>query len=286
MDSSETLIPAEREEALLLWQELLDGLRLKLPNRFWSTPLGDARAELLVGEMVQRVQIDRSQLKRGQSRFFHQLFSQWKLGGALLHVYQDSLYLAFHPHFPDLQRWEIEECPWESPEGPRLAWQAVHWFLEKEGIHTKELAARVSWMDFRRAGLGGMLQHVYRNSPYAALSDHFPDLLPWDMKRVPLNAWVDEAGRQLAQQAVADFLATRGITTKEQASQVTKGDFATAGDEQVRTIENLGARVREAMDAADQDFKLKRQLVDLFDVRARLCIEDGQFVSPQGGSGH
>ncbi len=229
MGNSIALTPQQREEALLVWQELLDGLRRQVPYRFWSLPFGDARAELLVGEMIKRVSLDRSQLKRGRSRFFHQLFSQWKLSTVLVHVYQDSLYLAFKPHFPDLERWEIEECPWESSEGPRLAWLAVRWFLDKEGIHTKEQAARVSWMDFRRAGLGGMLQHAYHNSPYAALSEHFPDLLPWDMKRVPLNAWADEAGRQLAQQAVADFLATRGITTKKQASRVTKRDFEAAG---------------------------------------------------------
>lgn len=47
---------------------------------------------------------------------------------------------------------------------------------------------------------------------------------------------------------------------------------------QIQTIEALAGRVREALGTADTRFDIRRQLVDLLDVQARLAVEGGEKV--------
>ena len=49
-------------------------------------------------------------------------------------------------------------------------------------------------------------------------------------------------------------------------------------DDQVRTISEFAALLGDGIEEAEQDFQLRRQLIEALDVQATLCVEEGQQV--------
>ena len=66
---------------------------------------------------------------------------------------------------------------------------------------------------------------------------------------------------------------------KERADLTTQLETVTLNDDQIVTIEEFAKKVVKGLDKAEGDFKTRRQIIDLLDVRATLAIEDGQKVA-------
>src|SRR4051794_34107045 len=85
--------------------------------------------------------------------------------------------------------WRYQPAPapsgwWQGVTGTERAQAATRQLLEELGwgeLDPSVVAGRLSKRAFRDHGLGGMLNIVYSDSPYAALADLYPELRPWQM---------------------------------------------------------------------------------------------------------
>lgn len=71
---------------------------------------------------------------------------------------------------------------------------------------------------------------------------------------------------------------TVGALERERINLVAQLEAQTLTDEQVQTSIEFAEKVRGGLEAADQDFETRRQLIDTLDVRATLVMEDGERV--------
>jgi hypothetical protein len=65
---------------------------------------------------------------------------------------------------------------------------------------------------------------------------------------------------------------------RERADLAAQVETHTITDEQVQTVIGFAERVRGGLEEMDQDFEIRRQLIDALDVRATLALEDGEAV--------
>src|SRR5207248_1212340 len=145
------------------------------------------------------------------------------LGGLLSRVYNGSPFAALQDVYPDLRPWLVgTEAPhgyWAGRDGRLHVREALHWVVEQVGLHKAPPAKVADVVDqalFIRMGLSGMMGIVYGNSPYAALSDIFPDLRPWQMRNgVPKDYWQGDEGRQHAREATRWLLEQYGLQDED-----------------------------------------------------------------------
>jgi hypothetical protein len=76
---------------------------------------------------------------------------------------------------------------------------------KEKGITTREMATQVSFDDFRKNGLGLVMNH-HDNSPYKAVSEAYPKwgILPWDMRYGVRHLWKSRENRAAAMNFVLD----------------------------------------------------------------------------------
>jgi len=112
-------------------------------------------------------------------------FESNMLGGLSDYYYRGKPYNAATEAFPEqkIQPWEMAITPngFFSIAENRIA--AVRWLAKKLRKKPKYL----SGVDFKNNRLGGLLSVKYRDSPYAAVTEAFPELniQPWEMSVTP-----------------------------------------------------------------------------------------------------
>ncbi len=105
------------------------------------------------------------------------VFGQAGLGGMVHRVYGNSPYAALADLLPIVQPWQmrtgVPQGYWQGGAGQHHARAATRWLLEQLGLAAApaHVAATVTAAHFVQAGLGGMLQILYRGSVAAALDD-------------------------------------------------------------------------------------------------------------------
>ena len=125
---------------------------------------------------------------------------------------------------------------WQDDEGREHARAATRWLIGQLGLvnaEPAEVAAVVDQSTFDRAGLRGMLEIVYGDSPYAALTELYPGLYPWQMTGGSTVAyWGGKSGRDHARAATQWMVARMGLAEAapmELARQVTGRTFEAYG---------------------------------------------------------
>lgn len=134
-------------------------------------------------------------------------------------VYGGSPFAALTNLFPELVPWQmgsrVPQGFWQGAPGREHAQAATRWLLEQVGLAQEPpptIAALLDLGTFEQWGLGGMIHIVYGRSPFAALADLFPELVPWQMGNgVPQGFWRGEEGRHRAQTATRWLLEHLGL---------------------------------------------------------------------------
>lgn len=111
----------------------------------------------------------------------------------------------------DFVIWNLKQKPngfWKGKKGFENAKDAVRWFIKKNNIQSPEDCKKYGFKDFEKARLGGMLQVCFKHSPYLAFKTYFPNLKPWNSKRVPSN-YFDDIDNQ--KEAIKFYLIEKGF---------------------------------------------------------------------------
>lgn len=180
-----------------------------VPHGYWTGPERRAHGRAATRWLIRRTGLRGAPLQEIARTLDADTFERNGLGGMLSRVYRNSTYEALQDLFPEIRPWTTGlPAPhrfWAGEQGREHAHEAMRWMLAELKLQKSsptEIAAQLDQAVFVRMGLGGMLGIVYNNSPYAALSDLFPSVRPWQMRGgAPMSYWQGEEGRRHAQEA-------------------------------------------------------------------------------------
>ena len=102
-------------------------------------------------------------------------FTSNHLGGLLRAYYNNSPYAAISDAYPelDIKQWEMSFTPLNFYKDPNNRIAAIKWLVEEK---LKKDPRDITAEDFHSNRLGGLLNCYYKDSPYAAISEAYPDL--------------------------------------------------------------------------------------------------------------
>ncbi|MEO8285019.1 MAG: hypothetical protein ABI670_01120 [Chloroflexota bacterium] len=161
-------------------------------------------------------------------------FREHDVYSTLQHIYNGSPYAALKDIYPDLRPWQMAHVPmsyWMDDEGREHAREATRWLigqLDLGDASPQDIAQQVDTYVFDRYALRGMLQRVYRGSPYEALRDVLPGLMAWERNDVPRDYWLGEEGHKRAREATLSMLEKEGLKhmpVEDIARRVTQDTF-------------------------------------------------------------
>ena len=118
-----------------------------------------------------------------------------RLSGLLSRYYNQSPYAALSEVYPEIKPWEMVVTPlnYFNEEENRIA--AIKWLVEER---LKKDPRDISKDDFHNNRLSGLLAVHYKNSPYAAIIEVYPEVKPWEMADTPKNYFDDRSNRVVA----------------------------------------------------------------------------------------
>jgi len=194
-----------------------------VPADYWEGAAGQQRAATAMGWVLDRLALWNSAAPLLAEQVTPTVMQNWGLGEMLHRCYQNNVALAVCEVRLDLQPWQIGPLPagyWQGSAGRQRAQAATRWLLACPGVRSArapEGSLALTAAVFHAWGLGGMLLGVYNNSPYQALADVCPDLLPWQRARTPLGYWQGADGRVHAQAATQWLLDHLELATSSPA---------------------------------------------------------------------
>ncbi len=98
------------------------------------------------------------------------------------------------------------------------------------GIEIKDIPEVVNFNFFRKLKLDRLLWVFYKNSPYKAVNDAYPDVfLPWNFKRTPLRFWKGRNGLENAVEAMKWFVRAKQIKSEDECRYIKIEDFKECG---------------------------------------------------------
>lgn len=132
------------------------------------------------------------------NKFFENLsakvFYDNRLGGMLQILFDSHPIEAYNFTYPGkFKPWEFRQVPanfWSRETG--IA--ATKWLIEEKlKWSDKEVIEKLTWDVYRANGLGGMLQHVFNHSPFAAITHAYPEKFKaWEFRHTPKKHWNKE----------------------------------------------------------------------------------------------
>jgi len=180
------------------------------PQRYWQGVEGRERAREATLWMLRRLGLQDADPEDIAAIVDQRTFDQTGLRGMLEIVYRDSPFAALVELYPYLQPWQMvggaSVAYWKGSSGREHARAATRWMITQIGLaeaEPGEVARHVTSETFKVHGLTGMLSRVYRDSPYSALKDVYPELKPRQMARVPRNYGLGAKGREYARAATS-----------------------------------------------------------------------------------
>lgn len=193
------------------------------PSGYWTGPRRRQHGRIATRWLIRRLGFTSAPLSEIARRLDKEAFASNGLGGLLSGVYNGSPFAAIQDVYPEICPWLVGiDAPhgyWAGKDGRLHGHEALRWMVEELGMQKaspERVTAIVDQALFVRMGLSGMLGIVYGNSPYAALSDIFPALRPWQMKNgVPMGYWQGDDGRRHARDATRWLLQQYGLQDED-----------------------------------------------------------------------
>ena len=108
-------------------------------------------------------------------------FRDNRLGG-LYDKFSHNLYSAIQEAYSEIRAWEMLITPSSYFDDKSNRITAVRWLVEEK---LKKDPREICGDDFRANRLPGLLSHNFRNSPYLAIREAYPEIKPFEMINRP-----------------------------------------------------------------------------------------------------
>ena len=188
------------------------------PNSYWTLEKGIEATKWLIEEKLKWTDEEVAEKLR------HKTFSDNKLSGMLVLVFNSSPYEAINSAYPGKYK------PWQFTRVTKSYWtlekgiEATKWLIEEKLKWTDEkVAEKLTQKSFFENGLSGMLELVFNSSPYEAINGAYPGKYkPWQLTRVPNSYWTLEKGIEATKWLIEEKLKW---TDEKVAEKLTQKSF-------------------------------------------------------------
>lgn len=193
-------------DAVDVYKLVLEEKHIKrFPKGFWENPEAPQNAikctrylmDVVLKSVEHRVKLNSNS------------FRNYKLGGMLKLIYQNSVYSAINSAYPN------KFNPWDMPMTPLKYWNdkdnciiAIKWLIEdKLKYNDYDIANNLSYKTFRDNNLGG-LASIFNNDVYKLLDLAYPNRFKREnmLKQVPKGFYNDKDNRVRLIQSMIDDL--------------------------------------------------------------------------------
>lgn len=164
----------------------------QVPSGFWNETTAIESIKWLLEE---KLKWDDEQIKK---KYNINVLEQYGIGSMVRKLYGGSPYTILDLAYPDrFKPWEFSQAGvgyWNKD----TATQSIKWlFEEKLKWNDNQIKENLSQETFISNGLNGMMQQVFKGSPYDAFNYAYPNRFkPWEFKYVPTNYWNDSTCRE------------------------------------------------------------------------------------------
>ena len=157
------------------------------PSNYWTLELGIEAVKWLIED------VHGWDIQNVKDNLDSNIFCENNLESMLSALFNCSPYLAINTAYPGVYKpWDFN-CPrnyWNCDTGI----MATKWLIEdKLQWNDDEVKQMLDIAVFRSNGLAGMLQHVFKSSPFKAINALYPGkYYPWELKKTANNYWTKE----------------------------------------------------------------------------------------------
>jgi hypothetical protein len=184
---------------------ILKRWQFRVPNNYWSGGEGEEHgAEATKWLIEEKLRIPIEEIPK---RITQKTFSENGLIGMLDFVFGGSPFKAIDSVYPGrFKPWQFSRVGnvyWKSDNGLERAKDATRWLIEDVlKIEPSEVPRTATRNTFRKNDLCGMLDSIFKGSPYDAIENAYPGRFePWEFSRTKYRFWMGDEGRERARRA-------------------------------------------------------------------------------------
>lgn len=209
-----------------IYKSVLTGDLKKFPYGFWQKVDGRCDNSIICCKYLFE-EILKWDLLDIKNNLTTKVIRQYKLAG-MLEVYNNSIYLLLNDIYPNqIHPWELKCTPMSYWADRQNRINALKWLFDKLKIDDKNVKSKFNVNNFKKYGLGALLESKYNNSPYLALNELYPDKYHvWEVSRVPKKYWDDENN---CKRATMWLIEKVGLSYDELSQTLTRSIFEESG---------------------------------------------------------
>lgn len=179
------------KKTIMIYKKVLSGELSKFPYGFWNEKDG-IRVNAVICVKYLFDEILKWSDEDIKNNFKINILREYRLYG-LLEYYNNSAFSLLNDIYPNkFYPWEMKCVPmgyWEDRDN-RI--KAITWLYIKLNVDSKNMKNKFTVKNFQKYGLGALLESKYRNSPFLALDELFPNKYKvWEVSRVSRGYWLN-----------------------------------------------------------------------------------------------
>ncbi|WP_298845936.1 hypothetical protein [uncultured Clostridium sp.] len=178
----------------------------RFPKGFWLRPDAEKNAIEVTKYLLENVlNFTDEQIK---TKITNEFFRIHRLSGMLHIVFNCSTYKAINTvYLNKFKPWELICVP-QSYWTSQSAIQSTKWLIEERLKYSEiDIKKHLTLNIFTKNGLGGMVQTIYNNSSFKAISLAYPGKFkPWELINVPNGYWNVAIGIEAIKWLIEDIL--------------------------------------------------------------------------------
>lgn len=178
------------DKAIIIYKKVLSGELNKFPSGFWSKKDG-VRVNAIICVKYLFEEILEWSDEDIKNNFKTNILRQYKLYG-LLELYNSAFSLLNDVYPNKFYPWEMRCVPmgyWNNRDNRK---KAITWLYRKLNINSKNIKKEFTVKNFQKYGLGALLESKYRNRPFLALNEIYPNKYKvWEVSRVSRGYWLN-----------------------------------------------------------------------------------------------
>lgn len=198
-------------------------------NGMWQGKEGLYLAARAVRHVVEEEGIPVEEVPK---KLTYNLLKKYKLAGMLTACFGGHLYEAIDNAYPaSFKPWKFgQKNIWRGKNGSKNIKDAIEWLVEEKlkisPHESPEKIEKITRYDFKKHGLGGLIQH-FDYSPYKAINHVYPNRFkPWEFTRTQIWEGGNGDGMEMAKEAVKWLVDEKlKIPEEEIPSKVKKSTF-------------------------------------------------------------
>ena len=193
INTTDRQIDFTEDEVRVLIKLKLENKITNLPYGFWRCTKGKEHSKIAIKYLIEdHLNLELNDVpERVNAKTFHQV----GLFRLLVEYFDSSYFKALEYTYPGrFKPWEFSKGMtgiWDGVQGMKRAHEAILYIINDLELTKDDIPKKISYITFKKYGLGGMLQTLFNSSPFQAVNSLYPgQFKPWEFH--VKNYWQDK----------------------------------------------------------------------------------------------